>query len=138
MPPTLAYFVCLLVIAPAAALALAFWGVSQVANCAGWRGLGRLFMQLLELFGSPPKLIAIVLVFLAVIVAGCFRSSQPAGFLVLGLLGVISIIQILSLDRSLNAWVLMTLPSLAVVASFWWAWTMLAAGLASSEVKPVL
>jgi hypothetical protein len=85
----------------------------------------------MELVGSPPKLIAIILALLAIIVAGCFRSSQPAGFLVLGLLGVISIIQILSVDRSLNAWVLMTLPTLAVVASFRWAWPMLAAGFAS-------
>jgi hypothetical protein len=132
MLPIVAYFVCLLAIAPAAALALAFWGVSQVANSGGWRGMGRLLLQLLELVGSPPKLIAIVLALAAIVLAGCFRSSQPAGFLVLGLLGLLSIIQILSLDRSINAWFLMTPPALAVVVSFWWAWTMISTDLASS------
>jgi hypothetical protein len=132
MLPIVAYFACLLAIAPAAAFALAFWGVSQVANSGGWRGLGRLLLQLLELVGSPPKLIAIVLVLLAIVLAGCFRSTRPAGCIVLGLLGAISIVQVLFLDRSVNAWVLMTPSAIAVVVSFWWAWTMLSTSFESS------
>ena len=132
MLPTVAYFACLLVIAPAATLALAFWGVSQVANSKGWGGLGRLLMQLLEVVGSPPKLILIVVVLAAIVLAGCFRSTRPAGCIVLGLLGIISLVQVLSLDRSANAWLLMTPSAVAVVVSFWWAWTMMCADLAST------
>jgi hypothetical protein len=133
MHPTVSYFACLLAIAPAAALGLAFWGVSQVANSGGWRGLGRLTLQLLELVGSPPKLIAIVIVLLAIVLAGCFRSTRPAGCIVLGLLGVISIVQVLYLDRSANAWLLMTPSAIAVVVSFWWAWTMITTALEPSS-----
>jgi hypothetical protein len=133
MLPTFAYFACLLAITPAAALALAFWGVSQVANSGGWRGLGRLLMQLLELIGSPPKLIAIVVVLLAIVLAGCFRSTRPAGCVVLGLVGVISIVQVLFIDRSANAWLLLSPSAVAVVVSFWWAWTMMSTDLASSS-----
>jgi hypothetical protein len=132
MLPTVAYFACLLAIVPAVTFGLAFWGVSQVAHSAGWRGLGRLLLQLLELIASPPKLIAIALVLLVIVLAGCFRSTRPAGCIVLGLLGAISIAQVLFLDRSVNAWILMTPSALAVIVSFWWAWTMMHADFASS------
>ncbi len=133
MLPTAAYFACLLGIAPAVTFALAFWGVSQAANSGGWRGLGRLLLQGLELISSPPKLIMIALVLLAIVLAGCFRSTRPAGCIILGVLGAASIVQVLCLDRSVNAWILMTPSAIAVVASFWWAWTMIGAGLASSS-----
>lgn len=131
MLPTFAYFLCLLGITPAAAFGLAFWGVAQVANSGGLRGLGRILLQLLELAGSPPKLIAIVLVLLAIVLAGCFRSTRPAGCIVLGLLGAVSIVQVLCVDRSVNAWILMTPSVITVVVSFWWAWTMMSAAPAS-------
>jgi hypothetical protein len=131
MLPTVAYFACLLAIAPAATFALAFWGVSQVADSGGWRGLGRLLMHLLEVVGSPPKLLAIMVVLLAIVVAGCFHSTRPAGCIVLGVLGVISVIQVVSIDRSMNAWLLMTPSSFGVAASFWWAWTMISSDVGS-------
>jgi len=125
MLPTIAYFVCLLAISPAVAFGVAFWGVGQVAARRGWGGLGRLLLQGLELISSPPKLIAIVVVLLAIVLAGCFRSTRPAGCVVLGLLGAVSIAQVLFLDRSVNAWVLMTPSALAVIGCFWWACAMI-------------
>jgi hypothetical protein len=47
-------------------------------------------------------------VLLTIVLAGCFRSTRPAGCLVLGLLGVISIVQVLFIDRSGSAWLLMS------------------------------
>jgi hypothetical protein len=132
MPPVLAYFACLIAIAPAAALGLAFWGVSQVANSGGWGGLGRLLLQLLELVGSPMKLIALVLVLAAIVLAGCFRSTRPAGCLVLGVIGIISLYQVLSVDRTANAWLVMTPSAIGVVVSLWWAWTMVSTDVATA------
>lgn len=121
----LAYFGCLLAIAPAITLALYFWCVSQVASSKGWGEIGALLLRLVELVGSPLKLIAIVLVLLAVVFAGCFRSTRPAGCLVLGLLGLVSLVQVLWLDRSANAFLVMTPSALGVSVSLWWAWKMM-------------
>jgi hypothetical protein len=132
MLPTAAYFACLLVIAPAATLALASWGMSQVTDSKSWGRYGRMLMQLREAIDSAPKLIVIVVILVAIVMAGCFRSTRPAGCLVLGLLGIISVVRVLSLDRSSHAWLLMMPSAVGVVVSFWWAWSMMSTDLASS------
>lgn len=131
MLPVLSYLACFAAIVPAVALALFFWTVGRVATAPGWPGIGRLLLQLIELVGSPWKILAIALAVLGLIAAGCVRSSRGWACLVLGLLGLVCLVQILLLarPRELGEFATLVPSALATLLALGWAWRLLRTGM---------
>jgi hypothetical protein len=121
------YLACLAGIGPVVGLALFFWLVDRVASSGGWPGFGRLLLRLLELVGTPWKMLAVILVTLGLVVAGCVPATRGWACLVVGVLGLVCLGQILAIARPTEPgqFVILVPSAVATAVAFVWSWQIL-------------
>jgi hypothetical protein len=122
----LSYLVCLIALLPAVLLAISFRCIDHVVR-NGWSSLGRMLLEALDTITSPPRLLMILAGALAFLVAGCMRLSRPWACLVLGVIGALSLLQLVVSARptTFGQSVFLLPPILATGVSFWWAYRLL-------------
>lgn len=127
MLPSLLYVCCLIALLPTVLLAAFFRWLGGIASGNVWSGLGRSFLSAIELLGSPARLALILGGLAGVVLVGCLRSSRPWACPALGVIGALSLLQVLASARptSFGQFVFL-IPSFAATAGcFAWAWRLL-------------
>ena len=127
MLPSLLYLICLIALLPTVLLAVFFRWVDRVASGHFWAEVGRTLLMALELLGSPARLALIFLGLAGLLVAGCLRASRPWACLLIGVIGALSLLQVLASSRptSLGQWAFFIPPFAATAGCFAWAWRLL-------------